>query len=340
MNKYVKTIITWLILSIASFILYYYLWWLADKAVLFEYGFSFGVVLKDFIYCAILTAISILACLLVMSLRYFSHNTIWRITCLSLLVFSLNFAIAHGVSNVWNILEPSSKLIFIQDGYFFSIIVTLISAIFISRHYCLLVKKQTEKTLLLERKLLKLQLDPHFMFNSLNILIELIHENPLMAEQFTLKLSTVYRYIITHFNDDTVKIHDAIHFIKEYCALLDMRYPDSFIVDFDTKLEHSNELILPLSLQLLIENAVKHNRHSSAAPLKITFGIDSEYIVVRNTIQSIKTNRLPSTGIGLNNLKARYQLQCNKSIVISKSDNYFEVKLPIIKNNENINHRR
>ena len=118
--------------------------------------------------------------------------------------------------------------------------------------------------------------------------------------------------------------------MKDYCELLKMRYPDSFFIHFSDMQENEQDRIIPLSLQLLTENAIKHNLHTPKEPLTISYYRDRDYLVVRNNYHPIKRQSGLSTGFGLAGLDKRYRLQCNQCIVVNRTEHDFEVKLPII----------
>ena len=160
----------------------------------------------------------------------------------------------------------------------------------------------------MQKELLKLQLDPHFVFNSLSTLTELISEDPDLAETFTLKFSTIYRYIVNQLNKETVSIAEEIRVIREYCDLLDIRHPHHFVFQIEEELQHDGNLILPMAIQILVENAVKHNAHSSRQPLHVSIYREGDYIVVRNHRIPLKGTLPSTTKVGLKNLDERYGL--------------------------------
>ena len=176
---------------------------------------------------------------------------------------------------------------------------------------------------------LKNQLDPHFLFNSLNVLTSLIGENPDQAEKFTTKLSKVYRYVLEQKDKDLTSLSEELKFAKSYMELLRMRFEDA--VDFQIPLESSDpELkIIPLSLQLLLENAVKHNVITSEQPLKIKIYEEKGYLIVENTVNP-KASLEKSTKVGLSNIKQRYELVSSNKVSIENNKKIFKVKLPLL----------
>ena len=176
---------------------------------------------------------------------------------------------------------------------------------------------------------LKSQIDPHFLFNSLNVLTSLIGENPKLAEMFTTKLSKVYRYVLEQKNKDLIELDEELHFAKTYMELLKMRFENAVNFEIPEKASDSEYKILPLSLQLLLENTIKHNVVSEENPLKVTITEEDGYLVVSNNFKP-KTIMENGTKIGLRNIIDRYHLITLKKVLIEKSANQFIVKLPLL----------
>ena len=176
---------------------------------------------------------------------------------------------------------------------------------------------------------LKNQLDPHFLFNSLNVLTSLIDENPKQAEKFTTKLSKVYRYVLEQKDKDLIPLEEELHFAKSYMELLKMRFEDGISFNIPETASNSELKILPLSLQLLLENAVKHNVITSESPLKISIYEERGYLIVENNINP-KTSLEKSTKVGLKNIDNRYSLISKEEVVITTDNQIFKVKLPLL----------
>ena len=181
---------------------------------------------------------------------------------------------------------------------------------------------------------LKNQIDPHFLFNSLNVLTSLIGENPAQAEKFTTKLSKVYRYVLEQRNKDLVPIQEELTFAKTYMELLQMRFEDA--LEFSLPTSINNDLkIVPLSLQLLLENAVKHNVVSSKKPLKIHIYEEGSFLKVSNNVNP-KEAIGKSTKVGLQNIADRYGLITTAPVEISNNKKTFTVSLPLLTKNNSI----
>lgn len=176
---------------------------------------------------------------------------------------------------------------------------------------------------------LKNQLDPHFLFNSLNVLTGLIEENPEGAVKFTTGLSKVYRYILEQKDKDLVLVADEIKFAKSYVQLLKTRFEEGIEFEIEEGLLDLEFKIIPLSLQLLLENAVKHNRITSQKPLWIKIYKEDEVLVIENGYNP-KKNVEKSTKVGLQNIKERYKLVSDQEVKIIQDELLFKVKLPLL----------
>jgi hypothetical protein len=176
---------------------------------------------------------------------------------------------------------------------------------------------------------LKNQLDPHFLFNSLNVLTSLIEENPKNAQKFTTALSKVYRYVLEQKNKDLITVDEELNFARTYMSLLKMRFEDSIIFEIPEKATNPESRVVPLSLQLLLENAVKHNMVTSSKPLHIKIYEEDGNLIVLNNLQPKQIVK-KSSGVGLNNIKQRYQLLSNKKVIINQQAKSFAVAIPML----------
>jgi sensor histidine kinase YesM len=182
-----------------------------------------------------------------------------------------------------------------------------------------------------ELEALKNQIDPHFIFNSLNTLSFLITRDPPSARLYNDTLAKVYRYILSNKERDLVLLREEVEFINNYFYLLKIRFGDavSMIIEI-TDLSSEDFLIPPISMQALVENAIKHNDFNEQTPLSIHVSISSTYALIRNPIQP-KGYAAPTSRIGLRNLDNRYKLITKRNIVIENNFSTFTVKLPIIR---------
>lgn len=176
---------------------------------------------------------------------------------------------------------------------------------------------------------LKNQLDPHFLFNSLNVLTSLIEENPVNAQKFTTSLSKVYRYVLEQKNKDLVTVDEELDFARTYMSLLKMRFEDSIIFDIPDKASNPDSKVVPLSLQLLLENAVKHNMVTSSKPLHIKIYEEMGMLYVENNLQARQIVK-KSSGVGLSNIQQRYELLTSKKVNIYQNADRFAVAIPML----------
>lgn len=197
------------------------------------------------------------------------------------------------------------------------------------RKNALLLENQQLKhdNVLFQLNALKNQLNPHFLFNSLNTLSWLINQDTAKSQEYLQKLSQVLRYSLSMQEQQLVSLKDELILVENYVFLLQMRFGNNLQINI-SPIEPTPYQILPLSIQLLIENAIKHNVVSSSKPLQVDISFEEEHIVVSNKI-SPKLHA-EGTGIGLANLDNRYKLMTGKSISIQK-DTLFTVRLPLIK---------
>ncbi|RDI57549.1 2TM domain-containing protein [Flavobacterium glaciei] len=176
---------------------------------------------------------------------------------------------------------------------------------------------------------LKNQIDPHFLFNSLNVLSSLIEENPENAQRFTTSLSKIYRYVLEQKDKELVSVAEELAFAKTYMNLLKMRFENSISFQLPTDFENIEARVVPLSLQLLLENTIKHNVVSENKPLQITIYIQDNYLVVQNNLQK-KEVLQDRQGVGLQNIVSRYALLSKRKVLVEQTETDFKVLIPIL----------
>lgn len=183
-------------------------------------------------------------------------------------------------------------------------------------------------------ELLKQQVNPHFLFNSLNTLKSMVETKDEHTVEFILKLSDFYRYTLESRKLDLIKLEEELEILSAYMFLLKARFEDGIHLSVKVGEQYKTSLIPPFTLQLLIENCVKHNVVSLEKPLFIEIYSKDDAIIVENKIQA-KKNSESSTGIGLENIHQRYEHLLHKKTEIIRNDNTFTVKLPIIYEHRN-----
>jgi hypothetical protein len=176
---------------------------------------------------------------------------------------------------------------------------------------------------------LKNQIDPHFLFNSLNVLSSLIEENPENAQRFTTSLSKIYRYVLEQKDKELVSVEEELAFAKTYMNLLKMRFENSLFYELPTTVLNPEAKVVPLSLQLLLENTVKHNVVSEQRPLHIRIFIEGDYLAIQNDYQK-KELLQERKGVGLQNIINRYGIITNRKVLIEQNEKTFTVKIPVL----------
>ncbi|QCX53180.1 2TM domain-containing protein [Elizabethkingia sp. JS20170427COW] len=246
----------------------------------------------------------------------------------------LNFVIIQGV-------KPedffSSKYGLIN--WFFVNFVLLISAVMYARSFMLAWKAETRNKVWEQKVIatsanaqfesLKNQLDPHFLFNSLNTLSALIGENPKNAEHFTNQLSQIYRYILEMKDKELVSLEEEVNFAQTYIQLLKYRFEESIIYNIQIQEEDRLSFVVPLSLQLLLENCIKHNLATDTKPLQINIYTENNFLIVENNLQK-REQALSSSGIGLSNIANRYQLVTDRKVLMIQDEEKFKISLPLL----------
>ena len=191
--------------------------------------------------------------------------------------------------------------------------------------------QQIGVTASLKYQQLRSQLSPHFLFNNLSVLTGLIEEEPKKAIHFLENLSSVYRYFLTQEKQDLVKLEEELEFADKYMDLLQIRFEDS--ISYNSSILSNvpkNLFILPLSLQQVFENVVKHNEISTEKPMEINLYIEDDYLVISNSLIP-KKQLEKSDKIGLKNISIRYGFFTDKEIRVGSDDKYYIIKLPVLK---------
>ncbi len=187
-----------------------------------------------------------------------------------------------------------------------------------------------------ELEVLKMQLDPHFLFNNLSTLSELVVEDQKIAVKFIDHLALVYRYMLSNVRKNTIKLQEEIRFVQSYFYLIKERMGGKVDLVINVPEEvQKNYLIAPIALQLLVENAVKHNSASKEKPLYIIIEIIDNYVVIKNNHQKLLVD-IPSSKVGLSNIVDRYKLLSKKEVIVDFDNDSFEVKLPLLSKEKRI----
>jgi sensor histidine kinase YesM len=255
----------------------------------------------------------------------------------SFVIFTVNwFWFIYIMERNWDSFWTNNSGTIISEYIIFIIVASIIYAISFFKAWRAEVEeseKVKREALALQYKVLQDQINPHFLFNSLNVLGSLIDIDVSKAKEFNRELSKFYRDVL-HFKDlDIVTLKEEIDFVKKYIYLQQIRFGEALQVDIIANPKVDGKVI-PLSLQALVENAIKHNEISKANPLKIVIAISDEYeLIVENNLQAKKLLEETSK-TGLKNLAGRYQYLTGKEMIITNNEKYFRVSLPLIQIDE------
>jgi len=257
----------------------------------------------------------------------------------SFVITILTFGLLRFMVNYYFTGESFSEFVANEtaESYIIALVITLIAVLFSHAFYFYraLQKREVKEQKIIARTAsasfdaLKNQLDPHFLFNSLNVLTSLIEEDPHQAQKFTTSLSKVYRYVLEQKNKDLVTVDEELDFARTYVRLLKMRFEESIVFDIPDKASNPELKIVPLSLQLLLENAVKHNVVTASRPLHIKVFEDQGMLTVSNNLQTKEVVK-KSSGVGLQNIKQRYSILTDRAMRIAKTETDFSVHLPML----------
>jgi two-component system, LytTR family, sensor kinase len=176
---------------------------------------------------------------------------------------------------------------------------------------------------------LRNQINPHFLFNCFNVLSSLVYKDADTSAKFIAQLSNVYRYLLFNQDKKVILLKEELSFMDSYLYLLKIRFGENVIVDRRINVNVDKFYIAPATLQMLIENAIKHNVASKKNPLCISIITENEYITVINNLFE-KEDKEQSTHIGLNNIQSRYNFLSDKNIIIDKNDFEFKVSIPLL----------
>ena len=235
----------------------------------------------------------------------------------------------------WNFFLQITFDYFFEIAIFTLVITFLISLFFHSRAFFNNWKQSAINAERLERETavarydsLKNQVNPHFLFNSLNALTNLVYEDPDKAAKFIKQLSEVYRYVLDTRNKEVVTLEEELKFLQSYLFLQQIRFGDK--LDVDLRIDKIDSMVAPLALQMLVENAIKHNVISNENPLRIKLFADNGFLIVENSLRRKNVLDEDSGGLGLDNIRKRYEFLSPVKVDVKEENHTFTVKLPII----------
>jgi hypothetical protein len=303
--------------------------------------------LDNFIYISCIWNLNILLMALVESKLNWEHQLKYKIILSAsiavLLPLTLNY-LNNNYLHVW--INGAPCAINSRENIIFLIIAIaitlLVNSIFVAIELFNFWKKSVVEKEEIKRErissefeTLKNQVSPHFLFNSLNTLTSLIDEDQKIATDFVMKLSNVYRYVLVQRDKELVTLKEELDFVRSYIFLNKIRFGDNLHVNILLDSVHEKKFIATLALQILVENAIKHNIISKDKPLTIDIGVEGDCVFVKNNLQR-KTIITDSSHVGLANIKSRYHYFTEKEVIIHDGPIYFCVYLPLISDSKPI----
>ena len=255
-------------------------------------------------------------------------NLVYTILVLITSISVINY-FKFGSFEVFN---PKLREVFIPT----LIITFLVIIIDISNHFLkswkaslLEVEKYKTESANAQLQNLKSQLNPHFLFNNLSVLTSLVYKNQDKAAEFINELAKVYRYVLDSKNSELVPLHEELDFINHYIYLQKIRFEDRISFEINIEENKNSYLIVPMCLQMVVENTIQHNEASQANPLKVQIYTQDNFLVIENKIQ-LRSDEVNSSKTGLKNIELRYSFYTDEKVVISNNGEIFKVILPLI----------
>ena len=327
--KYVNTIRSWGASSLLTFLLYEVIWSVTSHAWPLHDGWL--VLATDVLYCSVFVASSMAICGALSRIRVFRRIDFWSQTWLCLLTVTANLLLAFLFESVYNsVLETDDTALVQSSLYVFCAVATLFTLVHHTSRFYRIILRQKDELTSLQKNVLKSKLDPHFVFNSLSTLTELIHESPRDAEQYTIQFSRIYRHLLSTLDHSTVTVGESLQIINDYVAMKKYRVDGDIEVRTNLPESIMQRRLFPLALQTLVENAIKHNAICKGGKLMISISLaGKEWIAVGN-LKEKQNADCHSMGIGLQTLHERYRLEQLPEPVVEETDNYYEVRIRLI----------
>jgi hypothetical protein len=257
------------------------------------------------------------------------------------LLYGLLSTLAYTIGSVYVLTKAFNwatnfDIEFVKDVLYTTVIVTFVISAFMHgkaflenwRKAALDAEISKKESAVARYEALKSQVNPHFLFNSLNALTNLVYEDRDKAVKFIKQLSEVYRYVLDTREKETVTLHEELRFTKSYLYLQEIRFGNNLKVELE--LDNASGNVAPLALQLLLENAIKHNIVSQESPLLVQMSVQDGFIWVENKLQRKTSPGENSPGMGLDNIRSRYKFLSNKEVIVKESEGKFSVGLPVI----------
>lgn len=329
--KYVNTTRSWSVSSLLTFLLYEVIWSVTSHTWPLHDGWL--VLATDVLYCSVFVASSIAICGSLSRIRVFRRIDFWSQTWLCLLTVTANLLLAFLFESVYNsVLETDDTALVQSSLYVFCAVATLFTLVHHTSRFYRIIIRQKDELASLHKKVLKSKLDPHFVFNSLSTLTELIHESPEDAEQYTIQFSRIYRHLLSTLDHSTVTVGESLQIINDYVAMQKYRVDGDIDVKVDLPESVMTNTCSPLAMQTLVENAIKHNTISKGGKLMISISLSGKDWIAVGNLKEKQNTDCHSMGIGLQTLRERYRLEHLPEPVVEETDNYYEVRIKLIDN--------
>lgn len=329
-----------------SLLLYEVLWALVDLDVrrdFFEYGISIEELWFDFCLCSTFCLLSLsYSYLLAKILKRFVGNVAirWSLFSLSILIANIaTAALSTSLLDYW-FEYVSNDEIRAENFFVFGFVITFTTSSFVFITLGRATIESEQKRREAELCTVKAQLEPHFLMNTIGQLSEMAIANPAATAASLHQLSDLYRYIIDASSNNMTTVDEELMFLHDHVALMQLRFGKSVEVEVGSEVYGTYGWLLPMSLQLLVENAFKHNRKSLEHPVVVRIALDGDYIVVANDLQPL-TMPLSTTHKGLENIGCRLSALTDRKLLVKETATQFIVRLPIIKpklTDESIDH--
>lgn len=237
-------------------------------------------------------------------------------------------------------LNPDDPWLRFRIDFLRSVVLCLSLMAFNLFYYSLKQSKEVENKLhevakeatLSKYKSLKDQISPHFLFNSLNTLTSLMYEDRDLASDFVSRLASCYRYILDNREQDLVSLEKELNFLDSFIFMMDVRHKDAVVISTNIMTDPKDFVLPTLSLQMLVENALKHNYFSKEKPLQIRIEAKNFEITIKNNLHKRPTEE-PSTQLGLKNIQRRYSFYTDKKVSCVAADGFFRVSIPLLSKN-------
>ena len=251
--------------------------------------------------------------------------------------------VAIGLAKSWEY-SWNVKFSSYNDFIFSALVITFLISLFLHGREFLIrwrasaveAERYQKESMMAQYESLKSQVDPHFLFNSLNVLTNLVYEDADKSAKFIKQLSEVYRYVLDTRNKELVPLEEEMKFVNSYLFLQQIRFGDKLIIE--NKLVDEKGVVPPLVIQMLVENAIKHNIISEENPLHITLYKNDFFIVLENNLQIKDVLKEESPGIGLENISKRYEFFTEHKVEVLNKNGKFQVRLPFLKDGHKLGH--